>query len=94
MLLRFEAVDVDWQLGGCDNVRQKYKFPPSQLRAITQIQVFGQGVMLPTTRFANAALAPQSGRAVKIEEPTRAAPGRLLQDQMTIEQDSLGACQP
>ncbi len=54
MLLGLEAVHVNRQLGGRDDVRQENKFPTGELRAVTKIQIFGQRIVLPAARFIDA----------------------------------------
>src|SRR2546423_2919819 len=85
MLLGFETVHVDRQLGRRDNIRQENKFPASELRAIAQVEIFGQSVVLPPARFADARPTPESGGSVEIEKAAAAAASRLLEEQMALE---------
>ena len=78
MLLRLEAVHVDWQFGRRDHLRQKHEFPARQLRAITQIQILRERVVLPAARLCNTALSPKPSGAVEIKETTAPAARRLL----------------
>src|SRR5689334_5621086 len=68
MLLRLEAVHVDRQLRRRNDIRQENELPAGQLRAITEVEIFGQRVVLPATGFFDAGAPPKSGRAVEIEE--------------------------
>src|ERR1700735_5476490 len=50
--------------------------------------------MLPAAGFADAALPPEASCPVEIKEPARSTPGRLFQDEMSIQQDRLSPRQP
>ena len=89
MLLRLEAVHVYGQLGGRDYVREENKFPAGELRAITQVEIFGQGIVLLAARFIDARPAPESRRSVEIEETPAAAASGLLEEQMSVEEHRL-----
>ena len=91
VLLRLEAVHVHRQLRRRDHVRKENELPARELRAITQIQIFGERVVLPASRLVDAGAPPQTGRAVEIEETAAAAPGRLLEQKMAIEKHRLHA---
>ena len=49
--------------------------------------------MLPTARFLNASLPPQSGGAVEIKKATTAAARSLLENKVTVEEHRLHARQ-
>src|ERR1700751_5831086 len=68
MLLRFETVHVDRQLGGRNDVGQKDKLPTGELGAVTQVEIFAKGVVLPATGFLNARFSPQTCGAIEIEK--------------------------
>ena len=54
VLLRLETIHVHRQLRRRDNVGKENKFPSHQLRAITQIEIFTQRVVLPAAGFLDA----------------------------------------
>src|SRR5712692_8014194 len=54
VLLGFETVHVHRQLRRRDDVGKENKFPSHQLRAITQIEIFTKGVVLPTAGLLDA----------------------------------------
>jgi hypothetical protein len=54
MLLRLEAVHIHRELRRCDHVGKEDELPARELRAITQIQIFGQCVMLPPSGLVDA----------------------------------------
>src|SRR5919204_4250922 len=89
MLLRFEAVHIDWQLRRRDNVREENEAPAGELRTVTEIEVFAQRVVLPAAGLLDARATPQACRAIEIEEPTAATAGRLFQKQMPVEEHGL-----
>src|SRR6476659_5020342 len=89
MLLRLEAVHIDRQFRRGDYVRQKNKFPARQLRAITQVKIFRQRIVLPATRFIDARAAPEPGRAVEIEKTSAPAARCLLEQEMAVEEHRL-----
>ena len=71
------------------DLREEQELPARQLGTEAEIEVFGQGVVLPATGLFDAAFAPDAGRAVEIEEATRAVAGGVLDDQVTVEKDRL-----
>ena len=91
VLLRLEAVHIHRQLSRCDHVRKEDELPARKLRAITQIQVFRERVMLPAACFLDAGASPQTSRSIEIEETPAAASRRLLQQEMPIEKHRLDA---
>src|SRR6516164_934761 len=94
MLLGLESIHVYWQFRGRHDVRKKSKPPAAELRPVTQIQIFGQGIVLPAACLFDAASSPKPGRSVEIEEATGATARRLFQHQMAIEQNCLSPRQP
>ena len=86
-LLRFEAVHVYRQLGRALDVRQIQKLPAFQLRAIREIGVFGERVVLPAAGLVNGFAAPHSGGAVEIEKSAAAGTRAVFDHKMAVEQD-------
>src|SRR5919198_3080556 len=60
MLLRFETVHVHRQLGRRDHVGEENKSPALELRAIAQIEIFAERVVLPAAGLLDASLAPET----------------------------------
>src|SRR5438067_5650066 len=89
MLLGLEAVHVDRQLRRRDHIGQENEFPTGELRAVTQIEILGEGVVLPAARLIDARPAPETGGAVEIEKTSAAAARGLLQQKMAIEEHRL-----
>ncbi len=78
MLLRLEAIHVHRQLGGGNDIWQKDELPAGQLRAITQIEVLRQRIVLPAPSLFDARAAPEPRGAVEVKEAATAAAGGLL----------------
>jgi hypothetical protein len=89
MLLGLEAVHVDRQFRGRNNVGKENKFPTSELGAIAQIEIFAKSVVLPAARLLNARAAPKTGCAVEIKKASAAAARRLLKQKMAIQKHGL-----
>src|SRR5947208_2162252 len=89
MLLRLEAIHVDRQFCRRDHVREKDKLPAGQLRAVAEIEILRQRVVLPASRFDDAGLPPKPGGAVEIEKAPAPAACRLLEEQMPVEEHRL-----
>src|SRR5436190_4481620 len=89
MLLRFETIHVDRQLGRRHHVREKNKFPANELRAIAKIEIFAKRVVLPAPGFFDARFPPQPGGPVEIKETHAAAARRLLEHKVTIQKHRL-----
>src|SRR4051812_15804618 len=87
MLLRLEAVHVHRQLRRRHNVCQINEFPSCQLSAITQIQIFAQGVRLPASTLLDAGSAPKTGCPIEIEKAAAAAACGLLQQKMAVQKN-------
>jgi len=89
MLLGLEAVHVDRQFRGRNNVGKENKFPTSELGAIAQIEIFAKSVVLPAARLLDARAAPKAGCAVEIKKASAAAPRRLLKQKMAVQKHGL-----
>ncbi len=71
VLLALEAVHVRRQFRGHDDVREVNEAPALHLRAVAQVHVLGERVMLPAAGVDDAPLAPDAGGAVEVEEECR-----------------------
>ena len=91
MLLGFEAVHLGGQLGGRDEVGQVNEFPALELGAVAEVEVLGEGVVLPAAAALDAGAPPEAGRAVEIEEAPGAAAGGLLEHEVAVEEHGLDA---
>src|SRR5579864_2147634 len=89
MLLGFKTIHVDGQFSRRHHVGQKNKFPSGHLRAVTEIEVFTQSIVLPAAGFLNTGFPPQPGGSVKIEKTSAPAAGCLLKQQVTVQKHRL-----
>src|SRR5712691_3813862 len=88
-LLRFEGIDVDRDFRRGFFVQQIDKPPAHQLRAKTQVRVFGEGVVLPAAAHLNRFAPPNAGRTVEIEKVAAAVARCLFDHKVTVEHDRL-----
>ena len=86
-LLRLECRHFHRQLSRTFDVLQINKLPSFKLRAIGEIGIFGERVVLPSAGFVNGATPPHAGRAVEVEENAAARPSRVFQHEMPVEQN-------
>lgn len=91
MLLRFETIHVDRQFGRRHDISQENELPARQLRAVAEIEILSERVMLPTTRLSDARFAPKAGGAVEIKETSAPAARDLLQKEMAVKKHCLHA---
>ena len=89
MLLRLERVHLDRHFGRRDDVGQEHELPAAQLRAVAQVEVFGQRVVLPAAGVADGLAAPHAGGAVEIEEAAGAIAAAVLEHEVAVEQNRL-----
>src|SRR6201999_4426621 len=88
-LLRLEGRHLDRQLGRTFDVLQVAELPACKLRGIAEIGVFGERVVLPTSRVVNGLSPPHSRGAVEVEEHACARTSAMLKDEMSVEQNRL-----
>ena len=94
VLLALDPGHLHGQLRRTDHVRHKLHPPAPQLGAITQIEVFGQGIRLPAPGIVNRLPAPDPSRAVKIQEQASPAARRLLDPEVAIDAEGLRQREP
>ena len=87
--MRFERVDLNRDLRRRFFVEQVNKLPTHQLRAEAKVSVFSQRVVLPATAHLDRLAAPDTGRAVEVEESAGAIACGLFDDEVTVEHDGL-----
>ena len=92
-LLRLESINLNRNLRRRFLVKQVNKFPTHQLRAKTEVRIFGQRVVLPATAHRYRGAAPNAGRAVEVEKSAGAIARRLFDDEVTVEHDRLQTSQ-
>ncbi len=88
-LLGLEGGHLDGQLGGALDLGQVFELPAGHLRAVAQVGVFGERVVLPAAAVGDGLDAPHAGRAVEVEEVAGADARAVLQHKVAVEQDGL-----
>ena len=89
MLLRLERVHLDRHFGRRDDVGHEHEPPAAQLRAVAEVEILGQRVVLPAAGVVDRRAPPDAGRAVEIEEAPAAVAAAVLEHEMAVEQDRL-----
>src|SRR5262249_58781075 len=83
----FEGRHFNGELSGTFDVLHISELPALELRAIGEVGVFGERVVLPATAVFDRLAAPHPGGSVEVEEHLAARPAAVLQDEMPVEQD-------
>src|SRR5688572_22708229 len=89
MLLGLEGIHLHGHLGWRDQILQEDETPAAPLRPITEIQILGQRVVLPSARVVDGSAPPDSRGTVEIEEEARAITAPVLEDEVAVEQNRL-----
>ena len=89
MLLRLEGVHLDRHFRRRDDIRQEHEAPARELRAVTQVEIFGQRVVLPSAGVGDRFTPPDAGGAIEIEEAPGAVAAAVLEHEVRVEQDRL-----
>jgi len=89
VLLRLERIHLHRHLGGRDQVLQEDEAPAAQLRAVAQVEIFGQRVVLPAAGVGNRRPAPDARGAVEVEEMPRPVAAAVLEDEVAVQEDRL-----
>ena len=93
VLLRLEGVHLDRHFGGRDEVRHEQELPALELRAVAEVEVLGERIVLPAARVGDHLAAPDAGGAVEVEERAGAVAAAVLEDEVPVEHDRLDARQ-
>ena len=88
-LLRLECSHFYGEFGGAFYVLQVDELPAFQLRAIGEVGVFGERVVLPASGLVDGGATPHAGRAIEVEEQSSARAAGVFEHEVTIEQDRL-----
>src|SRR5437870_1184162 len=89
MLLRLERVHLDRYFRRRNQLRDEHESPPPELRPVAQVEILGQRVVLPSTGIRDRGAAPDTRRAVEVEEAAAAIAGAVFEHEMAVEQDRL-----
>ncbi len=88
-LLRLESGHFDGQLRRALDLRQIFKPPPGQLRAVAEVSVFSECVVLPAAAVDDGLDAPHAGGAVEVEVVAGTDACAMLNDKVAVEEDGL-----
>ena len=77
-LLGFEGGHFDGQLGWAFDFGEIFEFPAGHLGAVTEVGIFGEGVVLPASGVGDGFAPPHAGCAVEVEEISAAGAGAVL----------------
>jgi hypothetical protein len=86
VLLRFERIHLDRHFGRRDEIRQEQELPSTKLRAVTEIEIFRQRIVLPAARVADRHAPPHARRAVEVEEAAGPVAAAVLEHEVPVEQ--------
>ena len=89
VLLRLERVHLHRHFRRRDEIRHEHELPAPELRAITEVEVLGERVVLPAARIIDRRAAPDACRPVEVEETAAAMAAAVLEDEMPVEKDRL-----
>ena len=82
------------KLRGHADIVPEHEAPPCHLGAVADVEVFGEGVRLPSPGVGQGPAAPQPGGPVEVEEASAAVAPALFQEEVPVEEERLGAGQP
>ena len=89
VLLRLERVHLHRHFRRRNHFRKVDEAPARELRAVAQVQILRQRVMLPAPRVLDGGAAPDAGSPIEIEEASAAVAGGVLDDEVAVEEDGL-----
>src|SRR5690348_2680996 len=84
VLLRLEAIHIDRQFRRRDEIRQEYEPPALQLRAVAQVEVLRERIVLPATGIRDARTPPEARCTIEIEKPSATAAGGLFEQEVPV----------
>ncbi len=93
VLLALEVVDAGRQIGGRRQVGQEREAPSGELHPVGEVEVLGQRVELPAAGVLDRLAPPDARGAVEVEEAPGPVARLLLDEEVPVEQDRLGAGQ-
>ena len=86
-LLGLEGRHLDRQFRRAFDVLEIFEPPSLDLRAIAEIGVFGQRIVLPAAGIFNRLPTPHAGGAIEVEEDALARTAAVLEHEVSIQQD-------
>jgi len=88
-LLHLETIGLHRQLRQAFDRRNVHEFPALELRAITQIGIFGQRVVLPSARVLDHRSPQNPGGSVEVEEHAATRARHVFEHKVPVEQHGL-----
>ncbi len=89
ILLRAHSREILGELGGGDHVLAVDELPPGELSAVREIEILGEGVVLPAPRGEDRLAAPDAAGAGEVEEQPSAEARPVLHQMVTVEHQGL-----
>ena len=86
-------MNVRGELTGTDDVRHVRDTPPRELRAVAQVEIFGDRVVLPAAGIRDALRAQHGASAVEAEEEASVVAAGLLDGELRVESHHRRACE-
>ena len=86
-LLGLEGIHLHRKLRGALDGRVVHKLPATQLRAVGEVCVLGERVVLPAAGVGDGRAPPHPGRAVEVEEAPGKIPPAVLDNEVSVEQN-------
>ena len=88
-LLVFERVHLSRQFCRRTHIDQVLELPAFELCAVAEVEVFGDGVVLPAAGFLDALVAPHAGGAVEVDEVSALVAAALLHGKVRVQAKGL-----
>src|SRR5438132_7933639 len=89
VLLRLERVHLHRHFSRRNHFRQVDEAPARELRAVAQVQILGQRVVLPAPGVLDGGAPPDTSGPVEVEEASAAVARGVLDDEVAVEKDGL-----
>ncbi len=93
-LLELQRAELGRKLRRDLHVVPIHEPPPAQLCPVAQVQVLGERVRLPASRFLHTAATPHACRPVEVEEEARAVAGPVLDGEVGVQKERLRTGEP
>jgi len=91
--LLLEADHLRGQFRGSAELREVDELPALDLCAVAEVEVLGEGILLPPAGIVDGGAAPHASRPVKVHEPPAAVSRGVFDDKVPVEEDRLTAGQ-
>src|SRR5690606_7341450 len=88
-LLRLEAIHLHRKFGRANDIGQIDELPAFHLRAVAEVRIFGERIVLPSAGVANHRLPENTGGAVEIEKGPGGVARTMLEDEVGVQKQGL-----